>query len=213
MRSKKAPASRSTRDPEITVPAILAAAEIEFATHGFAGARTEAIAERAKVVKGLLFHYFKSKEGLYEAVLTRALGHMKAATEPARDASLSAAEALLLFVSRVLAAMREHPLYPPLFMLESIQSGGKHFQDLGMSALYERAEEVLERGVKSGEFRKMNVRHAAIQIVGLCGFYFCAANNLAASGRKSAHPLSAESLKAHADEVLAFVKRSVIATL
>ena len=52
-----------TRDREVTVPAILAAAEIEFATHGFTAARTESIAARANVVKGMIFHYFKSKEG------------------------------------------------------------------------------------------------------------------------------------------------------
>jgi TetR/AcrR family transcriptional regulator len=61
-----------TRDREVTVPAILAAAEIEFATHGFSAARTESIAERANVVKGMIFHYFKDKEGLFAAVLQRA---------------------------------------------------------------------------------------------------------------------------------------------
>lgn len=211
MGRKRTSGRPAIRDRAVTVPAILGAAETEFAAHGFAGARTEAIADRAKVVKGLIFHYFKSKEGLYEAVLTRALERMKTATEPARDPALTAAEALLLFVSRVLAVMKEHPLDPTLFMLESIQGQGAQFRKLGMASLYERAEELLERGTKTGEFRSMNVRHAAIQVVGLCGFYFCAANNLAAAGRKARHPLSAEALDAHTAEVLAFVKRSVIA--
>src|SRR5271156_5622708 len=35
-----------TRDREVTVPAILAAAEIEFALNGFAATRTESIATR-----------------------------------------------------------------------------------------------------------------------------------------------------------------------
>ena len=47
---------------------ILAAAEAEFAKHGFAGARVARIAEVADVNKQLLFHYFQSKTGLYEAV-------------------------------------------------------------------------------------------------------------------------------------------------
>jgi AcrR family transcriptional regulator len=47
---------------------ILASAEIEFAVHGFSGARVERIAAAASVNKQLLFHYFKSKAGLYQAV-------------------------------------------------------------------------------------------------------------------------------------------------
>jgi AcrR family transcriptional regulator len=47
---------------------ILSAAEAEFATHGFAGARVERIAAAAGVNKQLLFHYFASKAGLHKAV-------------------------------------------------------------------------------------------------------------------------------------------------
>lgn len=47
---------------------ILASAEAEFAAHGLAGARVERIAAGAAVNKQLLFHYFSSKIGLYQAV-------------------------------------------------------------------------------------------------------------------------------------------------
>jgi AcrR family transcriptional regulator len=46
---------------------ILAAAEAEFATHGFQGARVDRIASSAAVNKQLLFHYFDSKAGLHRA--------------------------------------------------------------------------------------------------------------------------------------------------
>ena len=55
------PQRTQTWDREVTVPAILAAAEIEFATRGFTAARTERIAARANVVKGMIFHYFKKQ--------------------------------------------------------------------------------------------------------------------------------------------------------
>lgn len=48
------------------------AAREEFAERGFAGARTQRIAARAGVNKQLLFYYFGSKRGLYEAVLSHA---------------------------------------------------------------------------------------------------------------------------------------------
>ena len=48
---------------------ILAAAQEEFGRYGFAGARTERIARAANVNKQLLFYYFGSKAGLYQAVV------------------------------------------------------------------------------------------------------------------------------------------------
>lgn len=48
-----------------TVVKILEAAIEEFAQKGFEAASTNKIAERANVAKGLLFHYFESKENLY----------------------------------------------------------------------------------------------------------------------------------------------------
>jgi TetR/AcrR family transcriptional regulator len=57
---------------EKTREAILAAAEAEFADHGFDGARVDVIAERSGFNKNLIFRYFGDKLGLYEAVLRRA---------------------------------------------------------------------------------------------------------------------------------------------
>lgn len=48
---------------------MLAAATIEFAAHGFSGARTQVIADRTSSNKALIHGYFGSKEGLYLAVL------------------------------------------------------------------------------------------------------------------------------------------------
>jgi TetR/AcrR family transcriptional regulator len=48
---------------------ILDAAAREFAAHGLAGARTEAIAAAAGVNKALLYYYFDSKDRLYQAAL------------------------------------------------------------------------------------------------------------------------------------------------
>jgi TetR/AcrR family transcriptional regulator len=203
----EAPPRTHKRDRDVTVPAILAAAEIEFATNGFAAARTESIAARANVVKGLIFHYFKSKEGLYQAVLVRAYQPLSEALDKSFDKNLNATDALLTFVERLLAAMTEHPLSPVIFMLESIQGGGEHVRKLGMPSLFSRVEVLLKNGIASGEFREMDPGHGAINIIGLCGFYFCAANNLSHIPGRSRNPLNKQSLARHAAEVLAFVRK------
>jgi len=58
---------------------IVAAAREEFARRGFAGARVEQIARRAGVNKQLLFYYYHSKRGLFQAVLTESAGELETA--------------------------------------------------------------------------------------------------------------------------------------
>lgn len=56
------------RDPERTRQRILDAAAVEFSAHGYAGARTRAIADRAGVNQQLVSYYFDGKDGLYQAM-------------------------------------------------------------------------------------------------------------------------------------------------
>ena len=69
MRSDYRPAPPVTRDPDRTRSRILAAALAEFSAKGFAGARVDAIARRAKGNKRMIYHYFGNKEDLFSAVL------------------------------------------------------------------------------------------------------------------------------------------------
>jgi TetR/AcrR family transcriptional regulator len=57
------------RNPERSRERILAAALEEFAAHGYAGARVDAIARRAGLNKQLISHHFGGKEALYRAVM------------------------------------------------------------------------------------------------------------------------------------------------
>ena len=70
-----------TRNPERTRERILSAALKEFAAHGFAGARVDAIAHRADINKRMLYHYFGDKEDLFKAVLRRKIAERNAWAE------------------------------------------------------------------------------------------------------------------------------------
>ena len=59
------------RRGETTREAILTAAEVVFAEHGFDGARIDTIAEVSGYNKTLIFRYFGDKPGLYAEVLKR----------------------------------------------------------------------------------------------------------------------------------------------
>jgi len=69
-----------TSDPtqDGTRERILAAALGVFADHGFDGARTRDIAERAGANLGLIKYYFNDKERLWKAAVTRAFAELQA---------------------------------------------------------------------------------------------------------------------------------------
>jgi len=56
------------RDADATRARLLQAATAEFAAHGIAGARVDRIAEAARANKAQIYHYFGSKDGLFDAV-------------------------------------------------------------------------------------------------------------------------------------------------
>jgi AcrR family transcriptional regulator len=58
-------------DAEATRGRLLDAARDEFAAYGIAGARVDRIADAAKANKAQIYHYFTSKDGLFNAVFDR----------------------------------------------------------------------------------------------------------------------------------------------
>jgi len=89
------PKGPTNRRADLTRKAILRAAVREFSTHGLAGARTDAIAESAKVNKALLYYYFKSKNALYTAAIEDATTAVAERAFAALDPKHSAGERLL----------------------------------------------------------------------------------------------------------------------
>jgi TetR/AcrR family transcriptional regulator len=67
------PKPKRERNPEETRRRILDAAEFEFARKGYDGTRLRDVAVAVGVHHALLHHYFKDKEGLFRAVLERAI--------------------------------------------------------------------------------------------------------------------------------------------
>jgi AcrR family transcriptional regulator len=78
MRRNGKPAASAIRDPDRTRSRILAAALAEFSAKGFAGARVDAIARRAKGNKRMLYHYFGNKVDLFSAVLRHKMAERRA---------------------------------------------------------------------------------------------------------------------------------------
>jgi TetR/AcrR family transcriptional regulator len=190
--------------------AILAAAESEFARHGLAGARTDAIAAAAGVNHALLYYYFKSKEHLYRAVLEdhfagfndRAL-EVLAGPGPAR-------EVLLNYVSLHFDFISARHRHAPLFQ-QCMTAGGAMTDRLVRKYFTPRSRafvKLLRRGMGDGEFRKADPLHTAISIVALIVFYFSAAPVIQKLG--PAGPYAEASLKRRKQEVLDLIRHGVL---
>jgi AcrR family transcriptional regulator len=72
------PATMGMRDGEATKQKILQAAFTEFTRCGFAGARVDEIAARARVNKALLYQHYGDKEALFRQVLECKLAELGA---------------------------------------------------------------------------------------------------------------------------------------
>lgn len=86
---------------------LLASAIEEFAVHGYDGASTNRIAKKAQVAKGLIFRYFDSKEGLFEAALDQACERIF--SPPGAPLPTDPFERLEEFLVRRATAIAEHP--------------------------------------------------------------------------------------------------------
>jgi AcrR family transcriptional regulator len=74
MKPARSPSSRTSAAVQDRRSRILDAALTEFAERGFVSASTNAIAERAGVAKGLVFHHFSEKDALFLAVVDSITG-------------------------------------------------------------------------------------------------------------------------------------------
>jgi AcrR family transcriptional regulator len=68
--------SSRTRDPSATKARLLEAAAGEFAARGIAGARIDRIEAAAKANRALIYSYFGSKDGLFDAVMDAAVARV-----------------------------------------------------------------------------------------------------------------------------------------
>ncbi|HZI21598.1 MAG TPA: TetR/AcrR family transcriptional regulator [Gemmatimonadales bacterium] len=88
---------------------IIAAAQEEFSQAGFHGARVARIARRAGVNKQLLFYYFHSKRGLFNAVLARGATQLEGALAALPAAGAGPLERLRAALATQFDFLAAHP--------------------------------------------------------------------------------------------------------
>ena len=146
------------RPVRVSPERILAAAALEFAAHGFAGARVDRIARRARVNKAMLYYHFKSKDRLYRTLLRRMFGLAAERMQTIGAADAPPAVKLDRVIAGLAAFIDEHAFFPKI-MLREMAEGGAHLDRDTMAALAAVPRAVcaiVQQGVASGSFRPVN---------------------------------------------------------
>ena len=199
--------------PEESRAAILKAAVAEFAEHGIAGARTDAIARAAHVNKALLYYYFKDKDALYEAVLDHVFSGMRARVMPALESNLSPRQKMLEYLGAYFDYIAANPRFPRVVQGEWLRSGAKGSARMQRVAkkyfrpIFERLAEVLREGIEAGEFRPVNAMDFVTSVVGVVIFYFSAAPLM--KTLMKVEPLAEERIRERRAFVLDFISAAL----
>ncbi len=161
------------RRPRVSPDRILAAAAVEFAARGFAGARVDRIARRAKVNKAMLYYYFKSKDALYKTLLRQMFTRAAERLQAVADSSASPAEKLDGAIAGIAAFIEEHAFFPAIMMREVAESGA-HLDRATLTALASVPRAVgaiVQEGVAQGTFRPVHPVFAYFSMVAPIVFY------------------------------------------
>ncbi len=140
--------------PEIREADILDAALEEFSRHGFAGARMEDVARKARVSKGTVYLYYPTKQALFEALVRRDIAPRVSLIIAFLDSYDGPLEPALLRIADMAGPVIENgqlPVYPKLLMAEAAR-----FPDLAQFYRREVVEKML--GALSGVFGRAMAR-------------------------------------------------------
>jgi AcrR family transcriptional regulator len=138
----------NTRDLNRSRDRILAAALTEFSAKGFAGARIDAIARRARVNKRMLYYCFGAKQDLYREVLRRKIDQRADLIDSSPDKFVDA----LLHMYKLCGGDLD---FVRLMEWEAIDSGrGKLIAAEERRQLFEKAVARLKRAQREGALPK-----------------------------------------------------------
>lgn len=156
---------------------ILEVAERLFADKGFDAVSINDIAVQAGVSKANIFHHFKSKEGLYMALLKSACDHSAQALDEVEGALIQDPQARLeTFFSLHLKALVAHPRSSRLIqreLLEGATERGRQLAEQVFSEHFSRVVELVREGQTQGFLRKdFDAALLAFLLVGANVFFF-----------------------------------------
>ena len=146
-----------------------------FAEKGFTPATVRDIAAAADVNLALIHYYFGNKEGLYRAIFEENIAAVRRVLEDA-SAEGTGRERLERFVRAYAHFLCTHPYFARIIQQE-ILSAGKLVQEVfrpQVARNYLLFREIVEEGVRTGEFRAVDLEMTPISVIGMMAFFMIA---------------------------------------
>lgn len=159
---------------------ILAAAEQEFLTKGYDGARTTSIAQAAGVTHAMLHYYFRTKEQLFERIVDEKFATMSHSMFAIMgDPSLPIVERIKGGIAAHFDFIADNPLLPR-FVINEIVSRPERYEVLYKRAgiiietIYRDLQLEIDRAAERGEIEKVDIKMLFISIMSMNIFTFLA---------------------------------------
>ena len=153
---------------EETLRRILETAREIFAEDGFAGARVDKIARRARVNKATIYYHIGDKEALYARVLHDVFNEAARRISENMHLAQNPEEKLKTYVRNIAQTVGEHPHVPPIIMRE-LASGARNIPDVvanDLARILGMLNEALREGAAQGAFIEANPLIIHIMVVG-----------------------------------------------
>lgn len=163
------------RNPDRTRRRILQAAIRLFAKHGFHAVSVDQIVGQARVNKRMVYHYFGSKDALFEAALSEVYKRIEEIEFHAVERGRSPREKLSRLLESYFEFLDNEPEFTRLLQWENLEKGRhltKENHLLTKNPFLARFRAIVQDGVATGEFRgDLDVTHLMIHFIGLCFIY------------------------------------------
>jgi AcrR family transcriptional regulator len=204
----------AVRDAGATKLRILAAARVEFADHGYMGARVDRIARTARANKRLLYYYIGNKEALYLATLERAYADIRAAERELRLEKLEPLAAVERLVRFTWGYFNANPSFVALLNTENLHRArhlkkSRHIPEMN-STVVAIVGRILRKGARLGVVRPgIDPLQLYVSIASLCYFYVSNIHTLSVVFARDLRARKA--LDQHVEHVVALVLNGIAA--
>jgi len=149
---------------------ILAVAAKLFAERGYSNVSIRDVCKDAKTSAPMIYYYFKDKKGLFRAAVSEKLS-LRQFISRLREASESneVPKAVGSFVKAYLSAFPEAAFDPGLYMRETAKLDNRSAEVVSrqLDEVETIATSLVQRGIRSGEFRAVKVEEAADCLIGM----------------------------------------------
>lgn len=155
---------------------ILEAAARLFAARGFAATTVRDIATAAGLNLAMIHYYFGNKEGLYRAIFEEKVAEVQGVLAEAASSEGTSRERLDRCVRAYAHFLCTH-LHFARILQQEILNGGKIVQEVfrpQVARNYRMVRGIVEDGIRTGEFRAVDVEMTPISAIGMIAFFIIA---------------------------------------